>query len=362
MESESAVMRDHEKAFLSFDILCEILSRVDARTLARASCVSSEFRRVCEGEEIWERRCNVRWPSTRQGAAKALISQTGGFRKFYAQCHPSLSGQFAELSPEDDDPSPANFVSIIDIIYDGQPMLSRIVHGFPGAEDPPPGWFEYCPFQFDLLETPNEINGVRKEEDGITTVAIQTDLSPFTRAEERLWTAVNANMTASWILINKRTGHMANLASCSPVGGLRHWPCEEDFVLHFGTITAATHCSVVVKARFSSTEMGGATAEMGATTGMSVGTSISVTEVGMKLENVEGGRLYGMESIAFLDRALRCRSRTPVHAKVLQSYQDFRVRQAVRKAERVRDENRRELMAALVSGVGAFLCLCYILL
>jgi hypothetical protein len=72
--------------------------------------------------------------------------------------------------------------------------------------------------------------------------------------------------------------------------------------------------------------------------------------------------LYGMESIAFLDRALRCRSRTPVHAKVLQSYQDFRVRQAVRKAERVRDENRRELMAALVSGVGAFLCLCYILL
>lgn len=370
--SEGAANR--EKAFLSFDLLCEVLSRVDAQTLARGSCVSSEFRRICEREIFWERRCNLRWPSTKQSTAKTLISQTGGFRNFYAQCLPSLSAKLdnprprASIPDDDaDDPLPANFVSIIDIIYNNQPMLSRVVTGFPGAEEPSPGWFEYCPFQFDLLEIPDEINGVRKDEDGITTVAIQTDLSAVSPGEERkhgkLWNALNANMTASWILINKKTGHMANLASCKPVGGVRHWPSEEDFVLHFGTIVAldgAVYCNVAVKARYSTTEMGSTVmgaAEMGCSR-----VCVSVMEAGMKLENVEGGRLYGMESVAFLDRALSSRSRTVSHPMVLQSYQEFRERQAVLKAKRIHEENRRELIAALVSGVGVFLCLCYILL
>lgn len=153
---------------------------------------------------------------------------------------------------------------------------------------------------------------------------------------------------------------MANLASCKPVGGRRNWPCEDDFVLHFGTIIPsigvgvphdAVHCNVALKAQYSSFD----------TIAGSYRATLSITEVAMKLESLEGARLYGMESEALLGRALRCH-RTVLHSTVVGSYEDFHVKQQARKDERIQEENRREFVAAFVSGVGVFLCLCYILL
>jgi len=158
-------------------------------------------------------------------------------------------------------------------------------------------------------------------------------------------------MTASWILVNKMTGQMANLASCKPVGGCRHWPSEDEFILHFGTIipglpSDAIHCNVALKARYSTLDHK---------------TTLSITELGMKLENLDGVGLYGSESIALLGRALSC-NRTISHSTVAESYKEFHVQQLARKEEKIRLENRREMIAAFVSGMGAFLCLCYVLL
>uniref|UniRef100_A0A7I4C2W6 F-box domain-containing protein n=1 Tax=Physcomitrium patens TaxID=3218 RepID=A0A7I4C2W6_PHYPA len=291
---------DHERRFLSSDLLGEILSRVDALTLAKASCASSEFRRLCASEAFWERLCNLRWPSTKQAAAKDLILQTGGYRKFCENCHPCLSGTGTAT-------------------------------------------VEHC----DYVE----------DDEGITAVAIQTELSSVSSAEG-LWKALNENMTVSWILVNKKTGRMVNLASWKPVDGLRHWPCDGDFVLQFGTVIPSTerlrnhavHCNVAAKVRH-----------------FNVGTAdggckpvIGVTEVGMKLENIGGARLNGRESVALLDKVLSC-NRTVSFSTVLHSHREFHRNRVAWKTERIRQENQRELTVALISGVGAFLCLCYCL-
>jgi len=51
-------------------------------------------------------------------------------------------------------------------------MLSKTIVGFPGVEEIE--WFESCPFQFDLLGVPDEVDGVRKDEEGITSIMLAT--------------------------------------------------------------------------------------------------------------------------------------------------------------------------------------------
>nr|ABX10774.1 F-box GID2-like protein [Physcomitrium patens] len=358
---------DHEMSFLSSDLICEILNRVDVLTLAKANCVTSEFRYVFESEACWERHCNLRWPSTKQTIAKDLISKTGGFRKFYANCYPCLSGRGAVRAECDDkveslEACPLNFFSIIDVMYKGQPMLSKTVPVLLDADDSIE-WFEDYPFQLDLSVILDEVVDFHKDEGGIPTLTIQTELSGMKSAETStdgsLWRALNENMTVSWILINKKSGEMANFASWKPLGGLRHWPSEDNFVLHFGTIIPSderfpndpVHCNVTVKVRFSVTEIASAGSK----------TTICITECGMKLENVDGDRLHGLESVEFTHRALGC-GRTVSLSTVLESYQEFGLKQLARNVERVRRENLRELTAAVISGIGVFLCLCHLLL
>lgn len=212
MERRDSLAR--ENPFLSFDLLCEVLNRVDAVTLAKASCVSSSFRLACEQQHFWQRLCNAQWPATNKPAAQELILQTGGYRKFISRCHPCLSGKGTSATSstsstnsiepqlecnsarsgnkeeELGEPSPSHFVSIVDIKYKDEPLLSRLVAGFPGVEEFE--WFESCPFQFELLEVPDEVDGVRKDEDGVTSIAIDTHLvsRPFSRGFQRTKTHV----------------------------------------------------------------------------------------------------------------------------------------------------------------------------
>jgi hypothetical protein len=356
--------REGENPFLSFDLLCEILHRVDAVTLATASCVSTSFRRVCARESFWERLCNSQWPATIQ--ARELIIQSGGYRKFVSLCHPSLSGSgiSADWEPPcrgggskdedevDRDPSPSNYVSMIDVKYKGVSMLSRVVHGFPNVEEFE--WFESSPFRFELLQAPDEVDGVRKDEEGVTVIAAGTHPEWVSYEEERklgsMWKALNGNMTASWILFNKETGEMANFASCEPVGGQQQWPCEDEFLLHFGTFIPGTyrdndtvHCNISLKAQ------------------LDIDGTISITELGMRLENLDGVRLYGMESVELLDRALSC-DRTISQSKLTKSYDKFHARQLAKKEVRIALEHQHNFMAAFISGICVFVCLCYILM
>ena len=69
--------------FLTDDVLHNVLDRVDGATLARASCVSTQFRSAGSEEAFWERLCNDRWPSTLEEPVQSLVSTIGWFRKFY---------------------------------------------------------------------------------------------------------------------------------------------------------------------------------------------------------------------------------------------------------------------------------------
>ncbi len=59
---------------MSAELVYAVLSRVDALTLAKASCVSPEFRTLCADEGLWEKLCTARWPSTKEPHVKSIVS------------------------------------------------------------------------------------------------------------------------------------------------------------------------------------------------------------------------------------------------------------------------------------------------
>lgn len=355
--------------FLTVDLLYEILRRVDAVTLARASCVSSEFRSICEDEANWERICYSRWPSTKEPSLKSLVSSMGGFRNLYANCFSCISGYkpvigaaaSTLLSSKDEleeEVLPTDFISVVDIAYKGDSVLTRTIVGIPGAEDFL-GWFANCPFRIDLLESPEEVDSLLKDEEGITSITFRPKLPSISSVENeirdgKVWNAICDNMRVSWILFNKKSMRMVNLASWKCLGGSRHWPCDGDFLLRFGSIlpgaagasTGASYCNIAMNCRM--------------TCGGDSVTTMSITELSMQLENVDGARLYGRESLRVLANASNCEKIT-THSEVLDSYHEFLRGQNARKETKIRQESRREVAAAVVSGVCACLCLCYVL-
>lgn len=85
-EEEVAAVSLPEAADLGEDLVLEILKRADARTLARAACVSRRWRRMVEDERIWEAVCTRHWASVGCGAhqLRAVVLALGGFRRLHS--------------------------------------------------------------------------------------------------------------------------------------------------------------------------------------------------------------------------------------------------------------------------------------
>lgn len=375
-----ADVRREEISVLDNDLVFEVLKRVDPMTLATASCVSSDFRSMSEDEALWKKFCNKRWPSTKDGEAKSILLSVGGYKKLYAECYPLIVSREQpvvsddeeliaehcndwwedddEFDPEASDLSPANLISIVDVVYNEKSVFSRTIEGIPGADDFL-GWFSNCPFRVDLLKSPDE---EELEQESQNAVVIEDDLPSITSVEKerkdgKFWKALWDNMRVSWILINKKTMQMANLASWKPLGGLRHWPCDEDYLIRFGSILpanrdslcSAVQCNIVMKCRFASVVIG-----------ETVKTTLRLTELSMQLEDMEGAHVNGKDSLAILHRALSCpKSRN--HPDVLDSYLMYLKAQSELKERKIRHEGRLDT-AAVVSGISVFLFICYFIL
>ncbi|CAM6089272.1 unnamed protein product [Calypogeia fissa] len=368
---------------LNDDLVFEVLRRVDPVTLATASCVNSDFRHMADNEGLWEELCNKRWPSTRDADVKSILSTVGGFKKLYAECYPLIVNRELPVSREEDefvsedcdlwweddddldeqgasDLSPSNVISIVDVVYKGNSVFSRTVEGIPGAGDFL-GWFSNCPFRIDLLKSPEE-EDERSDHENQNAVVIEDDLPSITSVEKerkdgKFWKALWDNVRVSWVLINKKTKQMANLTSWKPLGGLRHWPCDEDYLIRFGSILpanrdslcSAVQCNIVMKCRFANVGEG-----------ETLKTTLRLTELSMQLEDMGGAHVNGKDSLAILHRALSCpKSRN--HTDVLDSYHQYLKVQSELKEKKIRHEGRLDT-AAVVSGISVFLFVCYFII
>lgn len=357
------------------DVLYEVLTRGDGLTLATAACASSVLHSIAGNENIWERVCNLQWPATKDPDVKSFISSSGGFQKFYSECFPLIVNKqpvvFDELdttlkdaedwSDDDEDTmeelsgtSTDDFVSIVDVVFRGRSVESKVLHGIPGADDFH-GWFSNCPFRIDMLS----YNDEDEDQASPSAVVIIEDLPTVTSIEKerkdgRFWKALWDDIRVSWILINKKTKQMANLASWRPLGGQRHWPSDNDFLVRFGSILPAhrllsrkvVQCNVVLKCRI-----------------VNVGrqdcfkSSLKITELSMQLEDMGGAHLNGRHSLLVLKEALRC-GKSMNHEKVLKSYHQYLRAQSDMKEEKLRSEGRVDT-AYIICGILSFISLCY---
>ncbi|KAJ3674004.1 hypothetical protein LUZ60_005996 [Juncus effusus] len=68
----------------NIDILAEILTRLDGRSLSVASCVCRLWSSVCHRDSVWEALCNrhvAGGPGTR-----SVVVALGGYRRLYRLC------------------------------------------------------------------------------------------------------------------------------------------------------------------------------------------------------------------------------------------------------------------------------------
>lgn len=379
MMGELCFENDDVEVIVNTDVLYEVLRRVDGVTLATAACAGSLFYSVSSNEEMWERVCNQLWPSTRDPEVKSIVSSLGGFRKFYGACFPLIvykqpfvfDASDTIMKDEEDwfddeedmieelfDTSLDDFMSIVDVIFRGKPIVSRVLHGIPGAGDVH-GWFSNFPFRIDLVSHSEE------DEDHTSTndIVISDDLPMVLSIEKerkdgRFWKALWDDIELSWIVINKKTKQMANLASWRPLGGQRHWPNEKDFLVRFGSILP-THellsgkvvqCNVVLKCRllsnFSLAECNRAS-------------SFMITELSMQLEDMAGAHLNGRHSLLVLKEVLSCK-KSMNHHKVLKWYGQYIRAQSERKEQKLRSKGQVDILC-IICGILSFMSFCYIM-
>lgn len=345
--------------FLNSDVLSDVMRRVDGATLARLGCVITEFRSASQDESLWENLCNQRWPSTKQPLVKTLISSVGGFRKLYNNCFPFVSPAYHEQDQEEESASAADFVTIVDVTYNGDPVFSRVVEGIPGAG-------AVCGPLVDILGVTSEGNehGVaihpsREEDDG-PIVTIHTKTIPRTR-DGRFWMALCNQLRVSWILVHKKTHRMVNLASWKPSSGVQHRPYGDNhFLLRFGTIlpyrdSAPVHCNITMRCRPTSEFEQLPHAETPLTT------VVKLTDLGLTLEDIYGMQLRGKEAVSILSRAMAC-DKSAMESKVSSTLHQFLAKQTLNRKSLIRSQTYREKAnTLLLVGIIVIILISYVL-
>lgn len=434
---------------MSAELVYAVLSRVDALTLAKASCVSPEFRTLCADEGLWEKLCTARWPSTKEPHVKSIVSSMGGFRKLYAACYPLILTKGAETSKDekimrtwsckaeyshdstgwdscggvqlDDDGSSeevaaSDFISIIDVVYNGDSVLSRTIEGIPETGNFVADWFSVCPFSFDVLrdhrDSERDYYGFSREADDegfqnsvvATNIMSRADYFPvrcttvqqmkeerFTNdaaALKKAWKTLQENMRMSWILMRKSTKQMINLASWKPLeGGTCGWPYEEDFVLQFGSILPATtsyssngstgpsksssnikaasshsiQCNIILKCNLRTAARNFPESCSVPEDPIFLKKTLWMTELSMQLKNMEGAILNGRNSLITLSRlgSITRDLKTRDHCKLVESYQAcLRIKSQLKK-NKIRAEAQLDTAMA-ISAICVFFCLNFI--
>eukprot|EP00898_Chlorokybus_atmophyticus_P004507 jgi/Chlat1/5057/Chrsp33S05054 len=114
---------------LPVELVGEVLAHLDGASLARATCVSRRWRDCAARDELWQGVCARRWPVFRQvkrskaSSYKQLYAQLGNFSDEQA----ALDGE--ELFASQPDVSLADLSLVLDVTWQGSPILQSIVPG-----------------------------------------------------------------------------------------------------------------------------------------------------------------------------------------------------------------------------------------
>lgn len=359
---------------LSSDLIYDILKRLDGATLASAACTCATLCSISREERLWENVCSAMWPSTSRDDVKCLIRSIGGFKKFYADCFPLIvNKEVPEFQwndsfeyPEDwteaeyygdmdelENMSPSDFVSIVDVRYKGRTICSKVLWGISNAISVN-NWFYSYPFRIDLLSNP----AADDDHEGNVTISVCDCLPAITSMEQerkdgKLWQDLRDGVRLSWIIVNRKVKQAANLSSWCSLGGQRHWPTEDDFLLRFGSILPAkdilpcqvVECILIVKFRVVETE------------GSGVHTTVQLTELSMQVGDMEGAHVNGKNSLLVLKEAVSCR-RSKNYCEALESCLLYSKMQRELKEEKLRNENRLDRLFIL-SSIAACITFCY---
>ncbi|GER29045.1 F-box family protein [Striga asiatica] len=298
-----------------------VLTRLDGPSLGSAACCSSTLRHLSFSDDLWSSICRSTWPSTASPRLSRLISTFpgGGARAFFSQAYPILS----DAGRRNGRPPPPELISAVDIHFNGELIFSKVQETETDSD-----WFRCSPFRVDLLEPKD---------------AVPTPIRLPAAAEEDC-AEVAGGMTLSWILVDPAGGRAVNLSSIRPVGARRHWLTGEVQVRYLSVVAAAhVQCGVVVTC--GEKEGGGGL--------------VQVREVSLEMEDVDGTRLNGRDSLIFLQGALdggRGTGRNRVE-EGLRRYGEYVEMRRERRERRMRREGVMDVLC-VAFGVCAFLLFC----
>ncbi|KAH1057778.1 hypothetical protein J1N35_035843 [Gossypium stocksii] len=89
IKEEDEEPEDTKSGLMNLDenLLYEVFKHVDARTLARASCVSRLWRQTAKDERLWELICTRHWANIGCGTQqlRSVVLPLGGFRQLHSR-------------------------------------------------------------------------------------------------------------------------------------------------------------------------------------------------------------------------------------------------------------------------------------
>lgn len=308
-DSSAATTSTAALSLLHPDIIrFHILPRLDGCSLAAVGCATPELRSLCSDEGLWSHICHSTWPSTTTPRMRELISTfPNGPRSFFSVAYPLVPTLSPILYPRT---LPSGLISAVDIFYRGQCIFSK-VH----ETETVTGWFRCSPFRIDLLG-PKE------------TVA-----TPIRRpSHEDTCRDLIGDLELSWIVVGPSTCRAANVSSFHPVSVERHWLSRE---VHVRYASVASH----VMCRVEVTCVGG------------MGPVMHVTEVSLKMEDMDGAHLTGRESLVILQRAFEGKrgkggGRREREEEGRRRYLEYLERKRERRERNKRREGRLDMMCA----------------
>ncbi|KAI3939176.1 hypothetical protein MKX01_002044 [Papaver californicum] len=307
-------------------LLNNIFTRLDGPTLASTGCASTELYTLSTQQKLWSDICHAVWPSTTHPHIRHIISSfPNGPRSFFSDAFPLLVPYSDPPKPQNSHhhhheicSSPSELISSVDIHYKNEIIYSKVQ-----TTETLSGWFQYSPFRIDLLDPkfvlPTEI---RFDNDSCRDLAECLKLS--------------------WIIIDPIGRRAANLSSGGAVSVQQHWLTGE-IELKFVTIMASGGN------RDELTEN-----EIVVTCGGSEGGELHVTEVSLKMQDMDGSNLSGKDSVVILRNGMVNGKRVTAKEKAgKKRCQDYLRIKKEREERKLRREGRLD---AICIGLGVLVC------
>ncbi|XP_051114815.1 probable F-box protein At2g36090 [Andrographis paniculata] len=362
MESE----HDHFRS-LDQDLVLDIMSRLDGCTLAAMASTCTCLSDAAREDRLWQKICGDTWPSTSNRLLRVQIasSNQGGFKSFYANAFPLILYKATREALEnipagsanDTEPSPWDFMSLVDIYFKGSIICSKVVDGimestYGNCNDNVKRFLCY-PFKLDLhsVHSPKDSSNYYQD---FGSLEDYTKLPPdaFKGYEDRedACKELLQDLRLSWILFDKRQGKAVNISSWKARSIYRSNPSANGYVLCFGCIIPIDDDNILTQpvAECVITAKCNLMIKQGC---------IKWKEITLVIKQIDGSHLNGERSMVVMKQATNC-TRSINHCLVELGYQQFYKLKNELKWRNEQEESSANILSA-VTAIVTLLGICY---